>query len=248
MLTLCIDQSTTTTGLALLDGTSLLAERAWYEDRKRDQQLFAALPSFLAEAGVKASGVDLYAVGLGPGSFSGVRMAIAAACGMALPDGKPVDGVSSAAAIAADAMLEHGITNAIILGDARRERLWLAHFSLDGLDLVMARPFELLSVSDAATKLGSWRASSQPQAPAADTGGRPLLVATPDWDRIGDRLAALPLPGVTLIRQSLAPRAMTVGLLTLSKRAREHADDSTPRRPPSPIYLHPAVFVAPRFE
>ena len=38
-----------------------------------------------AGAGVEASDVDLFAVGLGPGAFSGVRIALSAARGMALP-------------------------------------------------------------------------------------------------------------------------------------------------------------------
>lgn len=52
----------------------------------------------LAQAGVSAERLDAFAVGVGPGSFSGIRAALALAQGLAAPRGLPVRGVSSAAA------------------------------------------------------------------------------------------------------------------------------------------------------
>ena len=79
----------------------------------------------LAEARVAARDLTEFVVGTGPGSFSGVRSAIAIASGMAAPDKLPVRGVVSAAALLA--LWRRGnpdAPRARLLGDARRGHVW----------------------------------------------------------------------------------------------------------------------------
>jgi tRNA threonylcarbamoyl adenosine modification protein YeaZ len=234
MLTLAIDQSTTITSLALLDDTRLLAEQAWDEDRKRDQRLFVALPEFLTGAGIDLARVELFAVGLGPGSFSGIRMAVAAFSGLAIPGNKAVDGVSSAEALAHDVLGETGADEVVVVGDARRGRLWVGRFARQAPPQAGATSFTLVKAEDLGSMLGP-----------------PAVLVTSDWDRLGTCLASLALPRTTLIRERRVPRAQTVGALTFRKQGPSPAPATGAagcRSVPSPIYLHPPVFIEPRFE
>ena len=73
----------------------------------------------LRDAGAQPGELDALAVGIGPGSFTGVRMGLAAARGLALALDIPVAGVSTLAALAA------GAPDALPLIDAKRRELFL---------------------------------------------------------------------------------------------------------------------------
>ncbi len=65
------------------------------------ERLFALLAGVLDEAGVDLGAVDRIAVTVGPGSFTGIRVALAAARGLGLATGRPVVGVGTLEALAA---------------------------------------------------------------------------------------------------------------------------------------------------
>ena len=108
-----------------------------------------ALPwaeQLLAEAGIKKSQLDAIAVGVGPGAFTGVRLAVALVQGIALALDKPVLPVSTLAALAmqgADLKCDR-ILAAI---DARMGEIYCAEFRLDADNLVdaVSEEMELLS-------------------------------------------------------------------------------------------------------
>ena len=100
MITLAIDQSSVQASAALLDGDCLLAQRDWQDDRSRGSRLFGCIDEMLLQARVKAESLERFVVGVGPGSYTGLRTSIMAARAMAMPGRKPVLGVSSGDAIA----------------------------------------------------------------------------------------------------------------------------------------------------
>lgn len=100
MTLLAIDTSGEYASVALYDGRAVLAEETWLAPRRQDDQLFPAIERVLALAGVALAGVTRIAVAVGPGSFTGVRVGIAAAQGMARAAGAAVVGVSTLDAIA----------------------------------------------------------------------------------------------------------------------------------------------------
>lgn len=83
MTLLAIDTSTAWGSLALHDGQSVLAEETWHLERGHDAAVFAAAERLFALAGLGAASIKVVAVAIGPGSFTGVRIAIAAAQGIA---------------------------------------------------------------------------------------------------------------------------------------------------------------------
>jgi len=107
-----------------------------------------ALPwaeALLAEAGIARSQLDAIAVGRGPGAFTGVRLAIAIAQGIALALDRPIAGVSTLAALAMQGSGER-ILAAI---DARMGEVYLGAFErrTDGMHLLGS---ELVAKPDAA--------------------------------------------------------------------------------------------------
>ena len=84
------DTATSRTSCALLREGRLLGER-WTEARA----VLAAADELMAAAGLEPSSLDALVVGTGPGSFTGVRMGLATARGLALALDVPVAGVST---------------------------------------------------------------------------------------------------------------------------------------------------------
>jgi tRNA threonylcarbamoyladenosine biosynthesis protein TsaB len=97
---LTIDTSSNCSSVALSDGTTLLGESILGEDRCNSGRLMEAISDLLKAAKLTPEGVDAFAVSLGPGSFTGVRVGIATAKGLALATGKPAVGFSSLAMLA----------------------------------------------------------------------------------------------------------------------------------------------------
>jgi len=98
VLTLAFDTATAVATSALVDGDEVLGERV-----SRAQTLLEDVDALLRQAGAHPSDLDRLAVGLGPGSFTGVRIGLAVARGLALSLELPGSGVSTLAALAAGA-------------------------------------------------------------------------------------------------------------------------------------------------
>jgi len=98
---LAIDTATEACSAALLVGGELI-ERSEIAPRRHAELILPMIESLLAEAGISRRQIDGIAVGRGPGAFTGVRLAISVAQGLALGLDVPVVPVSSLAALAQD--------------------------------------------------------------------------------------------------------------------------------------------------
>jgi tRNA threonylcarbamoyladenosine biosynthesis protein TsaB len=127
-LTLAFDTATAVATSALVDGDEVLCERV-----SRAQTLLEDVDALLRQAGAHPSDLDRLAVGLGPGSFTGVRIGLAVARGLALSLELPGSGVSTLAALAA------GAPDALPVIDAKRREI----FTLVGGEPCVLAPQEL---------------------------------------------------------------------------------------------------------
>jgi len=92
---LALDTSTAWASVALYDGRSVLAEETWRAQRRHGDELFPSIERLLGQARASLADVDRVAVATGPGSFTGLRVAIAAAQGIARGAGAALVGVST---------------------------------------------------------------------------------------------------------------------------------------------------------
>ncbi|MBL9132985.1 MAG: tRNA (adenosine(37)-N6)-threonylcarbamoyltransferase complex dimerization subunit type 1 TsaB [Verrucomicrobiaceae bacterium] len=115
---LALDLSTSHGSIAVLKDDAVVFEAAFQSERSHNAQVFAPLRDALAAAGDGLRGI---VIGTGPGSYTGVRIAIAAAQGIALSRGVWCVGWSSLTAPHIDAPASYRV-----IGDARRQSFYLA--------------------------------------------------------------------------------------------------------------------------
>jgi tRNA threonylcarbamoyladenosine biosynthesis protein TsaB len=128
VLTLAFDTATTVATSALVDDEEVLGERV-----SRAQTLLEDVDALLRQAGAHPSDLERLVMGTGPGSFTGVRIGLAVARGLALSLDLPGAGVSTLAA------LGRGAAGALPVIDAKRREV----FTLVGGEPRVLGPQEL---------------------------------------------------------------------------------------------------------
>jgi tRNA threonylcarbamoyladenosine biosynthesis protein TsaB len=126
VIVLAYDSATSVVTAALARDGELLGERV-----SRPVSVLEDAEALLADARLKPVDLGGIAVGIGPGSFTGIRMAIATARGLAFALGIPVAGVSTLRALAA------GAPGAVPVIDAKRREIFS---EVDGQPAVLAPP------------------------------------------------------------------------------------------------------------
>lgn len=152
MRVLAFDSSGAACSAAIRDGEGrLLARRFQPLARGHAELLMPMLRDVMAEAGLAFSGLDLIAVTTGPGSFTGIRIGLAAARGLALASALPLLGVTAFEAIAAAVPPAERRGGALIVAiDSRRGDLFIQPFAADGAALSAPAALAPAALADAA--------------------------------------------------------------------------------------------------
>lgn len=211
-ITLGIECSTRQGSIALLKDGELLAEKSWIADRVRHNVIFQALETLIEEAGISYRDISLFAVGRGPGSFSGMRMSFAIAQALALPEKAEVRAVSSGEALAYAFARTVSESQIAVLGDARRGQVWCGLFQVsDAGRPVTVEEWKLIPYDEVEVPEGTAIVSSE-----------------------AERLVTyFPAMG-----ESQFPHAREVALLALNQCEPVELE---------PLYMHPPVFIEPKF-
>ncbi len=122
---LAIESATESCSLALMCGENML-ERHHLASRRYSERVLPMLDALLAEAGLVRQALDVIAVDRGPGAFTGVRLAVSLAQGMALALDRPVVTVSSLHALALEANDDAAAVLAVM--DARMGEIYAASY------------------------------------------------------------------------------------------------------------------------
>lgn len=163
---LAIDTSTNYASLALTDGDALLAELNWRVGQRHGAETLERARWLLRGQGVAMPHIDGVAVALGPGSFNGVRVAVATAKTLAFALNIPLYGVPTLDVIAWGARLAAEPIWALL--DAGRGEVFAACYdSTEPFDIWAPRP----ATDDAASEGGARYLLTTPQALAARISG-----------------------------------------------------------------------------
>ena len=214
MITLALDTSGPVGSVALRREGCLLGERTLDTQEHHSSLLLPTTDELLRAHGLAPRDVELWAVGLGPGSYTGIRVGIAAAKGFALAHGRPMIGAGSVDAL----LLEHGRNGAAaVVVDARREEIYFAMVAA-GKPVVPLRIVSLEALAGLVTE--------------------PALFVGPEIKRYEAEIARRLGPLAKFPQDNVHPRAAFVGELAERRFAAQGAGDEKVE----PIYLRETSF------
>jgi|GEM_PF-827830 len=128
---LCLDSSTVYSVVAVCDEKKVLAGTRRQFEKGRAEGIFGLIETCLHSSGLALKDMDAFGVGVGPGSFTGLRIGLSAVKGFAFAFSRPVYPFSSLAAIAFNAVHIPARRLAVAV-DARRSHVYAAEFKQDG--------------------------------------------------------------------------------------------------------------------
>jgi len=146
MIVLAIDTALSACQAAVWEDGRVLASATEPMDRGHQERLAPLVAETVRRAGIGFDRVDRVAVTVGPGSFTGLRVGLAFAKGLALALGRPCVGIGTLEALAAGAE-PRGLAAAVI--DARRDQVYLQVFA----DGAPAMAPDVLPLAEAAARL-----------------------------------------------------------------------------------------------
>ena len=148
MKILAFDTATKSCSVALTDQAEVLSEITLVNTDTHSLHLTRLIRDVCKMARIELNNIDGYAVTRGPGSFTGLRIGISTAIGLAQASGKPICGVSTLHALAVQTVTSSRIVCPMI--DARRGEVYFAGFRKEGeYHLTYYQPEEVLKPQDA---------------------------------------------------------------------------------------------------
>lgn len=154
MKILALDTSAKTATAAVIEEDKILCRASVTVNLTHSQTLLPLCDSMLKAAGFALADIDLFAVSMGPGSFTGLRIGIGAVKGMAQGLNKPCLGVSTLEALACNYTGLQGVVCAVM--DARCQQVYTAVFRVNGGAPERLTPDEALAIEELGKKLLSF--------------------------------------------------------------------------------------------
>jgi len=138
MKILAVDTATTSVSVAVMDGGTLCTEITRSTGETHARHLMTLVDTALNLSGMAVTDLDGFGVTIGPGTFTGLRIGLSSVQGMATAVSKPVAGISSLAALAAQATPASQETGSMVWAmlDARRQEVYGGLFKPDGSAVV----------------------------------------------------------------------------------------------------------------
>lgn len=115
--------------VAIINGPEILAYNITKHSSQQAEKLFELIQESLSQSSLNLSDLDLVSITNGPGSFTGVRIALAAALGMQLGSLVPFIAISSFQALAWHARDSHSNKKIAVILDARRDQVYFQLFN-----------------------------------------------------------------------------------------------------------------------
>ncbi|HEV2340204.1 MAG TPA: tRNA (adenosine(37)-N6)-threonylcarbamoyltransferase complex dimerization subunit type 1 TsaB [Candidatus Acidoferrales bacterium] len=181
MLILALDTATPTGSVAVLRDGRLAGVVSTSTDETYSSRLFRQLEFLLGELSLNVSQFDVFAVAAGPGSFTGLRVGIAAVKGWAEVFSKPIVAVSGLEAVAAQARFNDNWIASVL--DARRGQWYAGVYSQSPIGLVLQGKEEVCTPAEILEKLPK------------RAGSNGLRYISPSPDTLVRSLAAVQLSG-----------------------------------------------------
>jgi tRNA threonylcarbamoyladenosine biosynthesis protein TsaB len=129
MKVLGIDTSTSCGSVGLIDNGEVISDYLLNVPATHSQRLLGAIELVLSEAGCPIENLDGWAIALGPGSFTGLRIGVSTVKGLAFATGKPVAGVSTLDVLASQIAPTPYLICPVL--DARKKEVYTAFYRFE---------------------------------------------------------------------------------------------------------------------
>ncbi len=223
MYILGIETSTKTGSVAVISEDAVIAQYSLNIEVTHSERLMSTVDRVLKDTGIAIKEIDGYAVAIGPGSFTGLRIGLAAVKGLALVSGKPIAAVPTLQALAWN--LPHAAHPVCPMLDARKSEVYAATYRVEGSALVHGMDAAVLSLP-----ILSERISGK----TIFTGEASHLFRKEILEIFGDR--ALFAPHSAILPSAASIAEIGLGMIKSGKQA--DADSLTPmyiRRPEAEV-------------
>lgn len=151
MKILGIDTSSKFLNIALSEDEDIIKEESHLLDRKQAGRLIPIVKELLRKSKMPVNKIDAFVIGLGPGSFTGLRIGVSAIKGFGIVTGKPCIGVASIDAIACNA--EDNDRDIIPIIDAKRGQVYAAIYRRKAGRVKRLSDYMVLSVAELLKKI-----------------------------------------------------------------------------------------------
>ena len=228
MLLLAFETSAKAAGAALFDEHKLLAECYQNTGMTHSQTLLVMAEDLLKQIGKTAADVTAVAVAAGPGSFTGVRIGVAAAKGVAWAKELPCYGVSTLEAMALSLGIFEGTVCACM--DARRAQVYNGLFSVKNGEISRISEDRAISIADLSAELQNIQGPIYLVGDGAELVKRTLTdlpdLILPAEHRRHQRATGVGLAALKQIAAGMDadPNALTPNYLRLSQAERERME------------------------
>lgn len=147
MLVLGIDTATARSSVTLCDGRDVLCATSSQIPRRHGEFVAPAVKFVCDIAGVSARDLDVVAVDVGPGLYTGMRVGIGFGQSLAFATGATTAAITSTDALAYT--VRHLIGECVVAVDGRRGEVFLATYSVDGTSVHTLTPARVMPIGDA---------------------------------------------------------------------------------------------------
>ena len=212
MLLLAFETSAKAASVALFDGSTLLGEQYQNTGLTHSQTLLVMAQDLIRQCGKTPQDVEAVAVANGPGSFTGVRIGVAAAKGFAWGGEVPIYGVSTLEAMALGLGIYDGYVCPVM--DARRAQVYNALFYVNRGVMTRQTPDRAIALEDLKKELENL------EKPVFLVGDGSILC----YNTLQEAVKNLVLPPEERMHQ----RAVGVGLAALAQAAPDNAAGLSP--------------------
>ena len=148
---LAIDTSTEYLSIAVIKNSKVLSCRNFKHGRNMSSLIVSSIKKVLNNTGVSLKKIDCFAVGLGPGSFTGLRVGLSVVKGLAFAGKKPIVGISSLDAIAMN--VKGKVKNIFVVSDARRKQVYAGIFVNNGGKVERKGAYLLTNINEVLEKI-----------------------------------------------------------------------------------------------
>ncbi len=154
MKILAVDSSAKTASVAVTDGETLISECFVNAGLTHSRTLMPMIDNALTQADMKIDDIDVFCVNAGPGSFTGIRIGVAAVKGLALCNDKPCAGVSTLESAAYNFIDESCLVSVSM--DARCNQVYTALFRCENSKVTRLCEDKAVSIDELCNELSSY--------------------------------------------------------------------------------------------